>query len=222
MLLSKDMDLLLSSQPPTTTNPSITLWLFGAGIIFTIISLTYKISLIETWDRRAFLLINNNLNTFIRFYRYVWPLGTTPVALIIVSMLFLSSIRAGFIVSITFSFLLIVERIIKISLNRTRPFVTSNWTKVSQPVIPKDPSYPSGDAMRMIFLAITVPLIFDLSSIAVVSTCLLGIILSLGRIILGVHYPLDVLGGMGLGLLGAAIVSFSLVSPLVLNLYPAT
>jgi membrane-associated phospholipid phosphatase len=74
---------------------------------------------------------------------------------------------------------------------------------------PYDPSHPSGDSFRVWFLAILFPIAFLLPVSTFIFSFLVAIILSLGRIALGVHYPLDVISGAGLGILTSSIVIVS-------------
>jgi len=74
-----------------------------------------------------------------------------------------------------------------------------------QPVRPQNPSYPSGDAMRAWFLAIVIPCSFGLAWPAALMAGIIATLLSLGRVVLGVHFPLDVIGGAGLGVFGAGL-----------------
>ena len=96
-----------------------------------------------------------------------------------------------------------VERMIKLKFLRSRPFEVLSDVQVQQPNHPHDPSHPSGDTLRVWFLALVFPAAFGLPWPVTLLTCTFAVILSLGRIALGVHYPLDVLGGAGLGLLAA-------------------
>ena len=78
----------------------------------------------------------------------------------------------------------------------------------------QDPSHPSGDTLRVWLLALIFPLAFALPWPVFVLSILMAITLSLGRITLGVHYPLDVIGGIGLGFLstGIAVISYQIIA----------
>jgi undecaprenyl-diphosphatase len=180
------------------------------GFILFFISLTYHIERIFIIDQYIYKQLNRRLSKYSWFFSYIWPIGTTPVALMLVAMIFLVSKTTGFLAAIVLLSLAIIERIIKSSLARKRPFVTIPEAIMNQPKRPEDPSFPSGDAMRVWFLAISIPIAHKLACPAFLIFFLIGSLISLGRVALGVHYPLDVLGGIGLGILGAAVVSLGL------------
>ena len=189
---------------------STQLWLLYLGLFLLFLSLTYRIKRFMEIDQKVFKYINTYLKRFSKFFRYIWPLGTTPVAILLVVMTYLHSNRVGFLTTIVFFTLSIIEWIIKKNLKRERPFISFPETKMAQPTQPEDLSFPSGDAMRVWFLALSIPMTNEMPTLVILCTCILGSLISLGRIALGVHYPLDVLGGMGLGCLGAAIVSIGM------------
>jgi len=59
--------------------------------------------------------------------------------------------------------------------------------------------------MRIWYLAFIIPTAFGLPLPALFLFCCIAVLVSLGKIALGVHFPLDVIGGMGLGLIGAGL-----------------
>lgn len=197
-------------------NLVVSYWILIVGFTFFIFSLTYKVKQLEKLDMQGFSYFNNQNQIITRIYRYLWPLGTTPVAAMVVMMMYLSSFRSGLISSIIFILLLVLERSIKLSLKRKRPFESSLDSKPLQPIVPADPSFPSGDAMRIMFLALSIPIIFNLPTYSIGILFVLAMSLSFGRIVLGVHYPFDVLGGVGLGMIGSAFTSFVLESSILL------
>jgi undecaprenyl-diphosphatase len=179
------------------------------GLILTIIGLSYQKPFVRGWDINFFLKLHMGLRPYVGFFRYIWPLGTVPVGLTLLLILFIPDVRIGLIAVLTYVLIAVVEQLIKRRTNRTRPFEILPGVLMSQPKTPSDRSHPSGDSMRVWFLAIIFPLAFSLHGLVFILTTLMATTLSIGRIVMGVHYPLDVMGGTGLGLLAAGISIFS-------------
>jgi membrane-associated phospholipid phosphatase len=158
---------------------------------------------IQEMDVKFAKKIQYSLMDKVNFFRYIWPLGSTPVALVLVCMTFIQGWQEGTIIAIAFAGISTIERAAKLKLDRTRPFNDSPEIELMQPTYPSDPSHPSGDAMRVWFLALTIPITFHLSWPVAVTTCIVAGFLTIGRVALGAHYPLDVLGGIGYGVIGA-------------------
>ncbi len=185
------------------------LWLIGIGATLVVLGLCYRQPILARWDMLAFQSWHPRLQRSSGFFRFIWPLGTTPVCLLLLAILFLSGWQAGFAATLVYTAAVTLERLIKLTFRRPRPFETLPGIQVQQPNRPHDPSHPSGDALRAWFLALVFPAAFQLPWPLTLLTCAIAVILSLGRIALGVHYPLDVLGGAGLGLLSAGISFYS-------------
>ena len=178
------------------------------GIIFILLGMSYKIPIFLHLDTRFTQSLNNYLFPYRGFFRYIWPLGTNPVAVVLIGICFIPGWIAGILVSIVYIIMSLFEIQIKNNLKRKRPFQGEMSINNYQPTHPIDPSYPSGDAMRAWFLAIILSWIFALNFIGIVISCLVAVLISTGRISLGVHYVFDVIGGSGLGILGAGIALF--------------
>jgi membrane-associated phospholipid phosphatase len=183
--------------------------LMGIGCLLTTLGLLHRQPALARWDARAFQIWHAQLRRYAGFFRYLWPLGTTPVGIVLILIIYLASWQAGFVATLTYILAAMLERSIKMRFQRPRPFTALADVKMCQPSQPHDPSHPSGDTLRVWFLALIFPWTFVLPWPATLLTCTIAVILSLGRIALGVHYPLDVLGGAGLGLLAA--VFFTIV-----------
>jgi undecaprenyl-diphosphatase len=186
-------------------------WILTGFFLF-LVGWTHRIPAIDEWDKEIFKKLNTFLNKFSKYFVYLWHLGTTPVAVVIIAMTFLNGFRGGMIVLLTYISILILENIIKRNIPRKRPFIALSNTILTQPIQPKDSSFPSGDAMRVCFIAVVFPILFNLHWIPLSILCLLALSICVGRIAFGVHYPLDVLSGMGLGIFGAGFVSLLLNS----------
>jgi len=177
----------------------------SAGLLMMVIGFIYQIPIFTHWDTRLSVALNRYFQPKIKLFRYLWRVGTNPMAFILIGICFIPGWQKGLNVLIIYVFISALERIIKINLRRKRPYQTNAQIRMEQPVTPHDPSHPSGDAMRIWFLAIVFPWIFSLSWQIFIITCCTAVFVSIGRICLGVHYPLDIIGGKGLGILGAGI-----------------
>ena len=182
------------------------LWFSFFGFIFLLIALFFKHPTIGNWDTLFFVYINKNLDKFAGIFKFIWPLGTTPVAILLICIPYFEGRFIGTSAALALIGISAIEFIIKKLQMRLRPFKALPEIKMHQPSYPNDSSFPSGDAMRIWYLAFVIPVVFDLGMPFFICSCLVAICISLGRIVLGVHYPLDVIGGIGLGLLGVSFV----------------
>ncbi|MCJ7703058.1 MAG: phosphatase PAP2 family protein [Anaerolineales bacterium] len=199
---------------PLVYQPSpLAVWLSLSGLLFLLVGLAHLIPFFTKRDMRTFQSIHARLQPYTNTFRYIWPLGTTPVALVLLAMTFIPGTRTGFLTTLVYFSLAATERMLKMKIKRSRPFEKHQATVMSQPSRPHDPSHPSGDAMRVWFLALVLPAIFGLSWPVTFVTGCLAVLLCFGRLGLGVHYPLDVIGGTGLGLLGAGITMLLWIKP---------
>ena len=175
------------------------------GLAFSGIGFLFLTPAFNRYDCRLFSFLHLKLARNIFFFRMLWPLGKTPFMLIMLVVLFFSGGYSGCLAVFSYAVIAGFERGLKVLLKRPRPFVVLPDVQLSQPRKPHDPSHPSGDAMRIWYLAIVVPAAFSLSLAILLIFCLVAILVSLGRIAFGVHFPLDVLGGVGLGLFGSGL-----------------
>jgi undecaprenyl-diphosphatase len=106
----------------------------------------------------------------------------------------------------------LITKGMKIIVRRQRPFSADPGVVVRLAHLPIDPSFPSGDAMRAAFLAglaLTAPQVPPWGA----ALCFVAsVLVALGRVRAGAHYPLDVWAGFFLGL-GAALAWAGLLDP---------
>lgn len=182
------------------------------GLSLFLLGLGQLTEFLSEWDLWAFRGLNRFLrhDPLIGLFRLTWPLGTTPFALLVLLAAILTTLRAGILALLVYSGMAVIEVSIKRRVNRPRPFGVVAGVVVHQPTRPVDASFPSGDAFRAWFLALALPLIWHLPGYVLVFFLGLALLVALGRIALGVHYPLDVVGGMGIGIFAFGILYFLL------------
>ncbi|MFN2234825.1 MAG: phosphatase PAP2 family protein [Anaerolineales bacterium] len=189
-------------------------WMVIIGLLMMIIGMLHINSRFARWDTRIFNFIYVRLSRFTTLFQYLRPLGTVPVLFLLILIMYIPSCEFGIIATISYSISAIIERIIKMTIRRPRPFQLLHGVKMGQLPEPHDPSHPSGDSFRVWFLACLLPFAFSLPAPIYVFSFIVAIILSLGRIALGVHFPLDVISGTGLGFLSSsiAVISFQIIT----------
>jgi undecaprenyl-diphosphatase len=97
---------------------------------------------------------------------------------------------------------LVINRIIAAIYHRDRPFITHPSAHVFGPH-KTDPSFPSDHTTAAIAIAVAVLLIDSGVGLAFLA---LAVLIAVGRVIVGEHYPGDVLGSTLIGIAAAFIV----------------
>jgi undecaprenyl-diphosphatase len=98
---------------------------------------------------------------------------------------------------------LLVNRLIAHFWDRPRPYESHRGVYTLSHS--HDPSFPSDHASAAFGIAFAV-LCFD--GVAGVLFLVLAVLIAVGRVIIGAHYPGDILAGLGVGLLSALVVVF--------------
>jgi undecaprenyl-diphosphatase len=173
----------------------------AVAVVGVVTGLAWKSESVRSKDRVYFLQINKK-QLWIgidRFLIFVRPIGTKWFMLLILALVLIW--RIEMVVSLTIAALITaaVERGIKVIVKRPRPYLENGSTIVRQNPLPRDHSFPSGDATRIWFIFAAILFGIHPSPIWSVLLGLCAITVSFGRIRLGVHYPLDVWAGTGLG-----------------------
>jgi len=163
---------------------------------------------IASWEIRIVRIIQATFNQkpWIGLFREIWFLGKTATALIVLGSITCFNWKLGALAGLVFLVIVGVEQFLKGLVNRSRPFHEQTEIKMLQPLEPADPSFPSGDALRVWYLALILPVAAGNSLAFFIMAVLLAVLITLGRLVMGVHYLTDSLAGMGLGMLGAGTV----------------
>ena len=177
--------------------------IIGVGLF--IVGLCYKILPVADFDSCAAKTVQEKLSEvgLLKWLEELWFLGRTTFTMIVLLLLTGLNWKLGLPALAVFGIVAVIEMTFKKAFNRPRPFSAEQDIKMLQPLQPTDPSFPSGDAMRIWFLVLILsgasgnPLLFG-----IIAGLLAGFV-SLGRMVFGVHYLTDVLAGAGLAFLGA-------------------
>jgi len=177
------------------------------GLALFLFSFTHRIPAFAEWDVAVFKRLNaiNQGRLRVGLFRLIWPLGTTVFTVLALLALIVFDPPMGLLASLSLFCAGVVERITKQKIQRVRPFAVLANIPMHQPSRPEDASFPSGDCLRVWFLATLLVFLFPWSWPPVLVILGLACLVTMGRIALGVHYPLDVLGGAGLGILAAGV-----------------
>jgi membrane-associated phospholipid phosphatase len=129
------------------------------------------------------------------------PLGSKWAWLAALGVLIIADVRSGLWLAAGAAGAALAERLTKSLVRRPRPFTRIPDIRLRQSSAPLDTSFPSGDAMRVWFvvcaLELTLPEAPLLVRLAVWGA---AVLVSLGRVRLGAHYPLDVWAGAWIGI----------------------
>lgn len=178
--------------------------LLSAGVALFAVGWLYHLPDMAAWDERAFLWLHRRLLPLQPFFRVLWILGTLW-GILGAAVLTAGALgwRKGLALLVAYGVVVTIEVTIKKTVKRPRPFAALSGVRMAQPRAPIDPSFPSGDALRIWLIALALmawlPPLWGWLLFAV------AVLVSLGRIALGVHHPLDVIAGTGLGMLAAAL-----------------
>jgi undecaprenyl-diphosphatase len=177
------------------------------GSLLFLLGLSYRFASVAQLDARVFWGLHSRLRQSVlpQFFRLIWPLGTSPVAILVMIVIWIVDLRLGAVTTGIYAVIGALEWFIKTQFKRPRPFKFLHNVEMLQPRSPKDPSFPSGDAMHVWYVSLILPTILGLSTTYAIICILLASLVTLGRIALGVHFPLDTLAGAGLGILAAGI-----------------
>lgn len=175
------------------------------GLFLFVIGFSHKLETINSLDFQAVKLIQNRLGRlpFLVWFEEVWVFGRTAFTLVILLFLTGYNWKLGLSALSIFGIVAGLELVIKSTFNRTRPYSDHKDIQMLQPREPTDPSFPSGDALRIWFLILILVTALGNNPAFGILSVLLAVLVTMGRLIFGVHYLTDVLAGIGLGFLAA-------------------
>lgn len=183
---------------------------FRLGLILTLLGFVHLMPVAGGWDISFSKTVQDLFDKGLLrvFFRQVWFLGRTYFSVLF--LIFVAAVNWKYGISAGICFLAAVglERVIKVTIKRKRPFQQSRSIKMLQPVQPEDPSFPSGDCLRIWFIALLLPELIGHAGFSLEFCILLGISVTLGRMVMGVHFLTDVLSGTGLGIITASAVIY--------------
>jgi len=175
------------------------------GLFLFIFGLSHKLETTRSLDFQAVRLIQNRLGSlpFLAWFEELWVFGRTTFTLVILLLLTGYNWKLGLSALSVFGMVAGLELVIKSTFNRSRPYSVHKDIQMLQPREPTDPSFPSGDTLRIWFLILILVIALGNNLAFGILSVLLAVLVTLGRLVFGVHYLTDVLAGIGLGFLGA-------------------
>ena len=175
------------------------------GLILLLIGCCHLITGVHVYDINIIRSLQKAFRSkpWLPFFQDIWSFGRTSFTLTILILFTAASWKIGIVALTLFLIIVGIEQIIKMVFKRSRPFETHQDIRMLQPNEPVDPSFPSGDALRVWYLALIFPAIIDGSVFYLLAGVILAVLVSLGRTVMGVHYSSDVIAGTGLGFIGA-------------------
>ena len=175
------------------------------GLCLIALGLSYKLEPTHRLDTAFVKFFQDRLGRppFLKWFEELWFFGRTPFALIVLLLVTGYNWKLGLPALAVFGVVAGLEKIVKITFDRSRPFSADQDIQMLQPREPVDPSFPSGDALRIWFLVLILSVALGNSLFFGIITAILAVLITLGRMVFGVHYLTDVLSGTGLGFLGA-------------------
>ncbi len=179
---------------------------FIYSILFVLVSIIAKAGLFEKIDKSFqsgfYDCLDNDLITNFALFLTNYTLGTVlGVGAVALLFAFKKHFYAIISLGITFIGLYISQSVLKLLIERPRPFISDSNIIFLGSKIPDGFSYPSGHTLIAVFLATVLAYKFKESMLIVTISYTIAGLVGLSRIYLGAHFPIDVLGGLFLGLM---------------------
>lgn len=177
------------------------------GLILFLIGSFHLFDQVKMIDSKIALFVQqvSNPKPVLSFFNEIWFIGRTSFALLTLGFLIIIDWKLGLISAVVFSIIIGIEYLLKTFYWRKRPHSSHRGIAMLQPVKPLDSSFPSGDSLRVWYLALILTTVAGDNLIFWVAAITLAALVTLGRLVMGVHYLTDALAGAGLGFVGAGI-----------------
>lgn len=179
--------------------------LFLLGLILILLGFLHLLNEVAQVEPKLLQSIQqvSNSKPLLSFFREIWFIGRTPFTFIVLVFLIFINWKMGLIAGGVFLAIIGTEYLVKSLYHRKRPFTSDQAIAMLQPIEPLDSSFPSGDALRVWYLALILPAATGSILQILVAAISLAVLVTLGRLVMGVHYITDTLAGAGLGFIGA-------------------
>jgi membrane-associated phospholipid phosphatase len=172
---------------------------------FLFLALSHFFEILQQIDLHVLEWINHNrIQSLDHFFIFITNIATVTTYSVSVILLLYSIIKKRFLLQRK-SWLVLISLIttsaiidsLKHIVNRTRPFITD--LSIHNLVNVSTPSFPSGHTGEVFVLATAITLLFQKQKWCVLVVWMWAFLVAYTRLVLGVHYPSDVLASMVIG-----------------------
>lgn len=150
-------------------------------------------------------LVHDAITPAVQFITELGNKGYIWIAIVLLLLIWKKTRKAAFVVAVCLALEFILnDMILKVLIARARPYVTFPAVQL---LVERqsDYSFPSGHAASS--FAVAVAMLRLMPKRLGIPALVLAIAIALSRLYVGVHYPLDVLAGAGLGTVVSMLVT---------------
>jgi membrane-associated phospholipid phosphatase len=182
---------------------------------FFFLTLSHFVEVLQQIDFHVLELINHNrIQSLDQFFIFITNIATVTTYSVPVVLIFYSIVkkkfllqREGWLVLISLISTSAVIDSLKHIVNRTRPFIT--YPSINNLVNVSSASFPSGHTGEVFVLATAITLLFQKQKWCILVVRIWAFLVAYTRLVLGVHFPSDVLASIIIGIgIGTALPRF--------------